>query len=248
MKMKKRTNAQQNVWNKDTMFGANMSFAASEAYKLLRTNILFSFADGKCHVLGVTSAISGEGKSLTACNLASSLAEAGKKVLLLDGDLRLPTVASKLELPREPGLTNLLISHADPRSAIHHCSDAAGLDVLTAGAPAPNPSELLGSGRMEELLEQLARDYEYIIMDLPPVTVVSDALVVSRLLHGVVMVVRDGVVEERLLADAMRQVKMVGLRVLGFVYNCSTVGSGKYYRSYYKHYGERKGKDREKKA
>lgn len=234
---KKNQTVQHSSWDRGTMFGANMSFAAAEAYKLLRTNIMFSFAEDRCHIFGVTSATSGEGKSLTACNIAYSLAEAGKKVLLLDGDLRLPTVASKLELKAEPGLTNLLISHEDYHRMVQRCPDAPDLDVITAGAPSPNPSELLGSARMEELMEQITRDYEYVVVDLPPVTVVSDALVVSKLLHGVIMVVRNGVVEEKMLADAMRQLRMVDLRVLGFVYNGSLAGDKKYRKNYYKHYG-----------
>ncbi len=234
---KKNQTIQHSSWDRATMFGANMSFAASEAYKLLRTNIMFSFAEERCHIFGVTSATSGEGKSLTAGNIAYCLAEAGKKVLLLDGDLRLPTIASKLELQAEPGLTNLLVSHENYRRMLQHCPDAPGLDVITAGAPAPNPSELLGSARMAELMEQFARDYEYVVVDLPPVTVVSDALVISKLLHGVIMVVRNGVVEEKMLADAMRQLKMVDLRVLGFVYNGSVADDRKYRKNYYKHYG-----------
>lgn len=218
-------------WNSETRFGLDMSFAAAEAYKLLRTNITFSFpAEGRrCHVIGVTSTVSSEGKSMTACNLAYSLAEAGKRTLLMDGDLRLPTVAAKLELPPSPGLSNLLISDRDHGDVIRPCEKIEGMDVLCAGDITPNPSELLGSARMAQLLEALSRNYEYIIVDLPPVTVVTDALVMAKLLHGVIMVVRNGVVEQRALADAMRQMDLVGLRVLGFVYNGSRQDSGKRY-------------------
>ena len=111
-----------------------------------------------------------------------------------------------------------------------------GMDVLCAGDITPNPSELLGSERMAQLLRELTSAYEYIIIDLPPVTVVTDALVMAKLLHGVIMVVRNGVVEQRALDDAMRQMKLVGLRVLGFVYNGSRQESGKrYYRGYEKY-------------
>lgn len=233
-----KTTSQPDRWNPETRFGANMSFAAAEAYKLLRTNIMFSFpAEGRsCHVIGVTSTLSSEGKSMTACNLAYSLAEAGKKTLLMDGDLRLPTVAAKLELPPSPGLSNLLISDQDHRTMIRPCPAMEGMDVLCAGDLTPNPSELLGSARMARLLEALSKSYEYIIIDLPPVTVVTDALVMAKLLHGVIMVVRSGVVEQRALADAMRQLDLVGLRVLGFVYNGSRQEGGKrYYRNYEKY-------------
>lgn len=222
----------------ENRFGANMSFAVSEAYKLLRTNITFSFpAQGRsCHVLGVTSTLSGEGKSLTACNLAYTMAEAGKKTLLIDGDLRLPTVASKLELQSSPGLSNLLISNRDPWEVIQSCPAMEGMDVLCSGDITPNPSELLSSARMEQLLQTLSGSYEYIIIDLPPVMVVADALVMAKLLHGVIMVVRSGVVEQRALADAMRQIDLVGLRVLGFVYNGGRQeGGNRYYRGYEKY-------------
>ncbi len=240
MRKKKQTSLHHS-WDRETMFGANMSFAAMESYKLLRTNIMFSFAGTGCRVIGVTSTVSGEGKSLTACNLAYCLAEAGKKVLLLDGDLRLPTIAAKLGLAVEPGVSNLLVSREDYGTVLQRCPDVPGLDVITAGSPAPNPSELLGSERMGELMQSLSAAYEYIIVDLPPVTVVSDALVISKLLGGVIMVVRNGVVEEQALADALRQLKLVELRVLGFVYNGGT-GKRRRYDKYYHYYDETKRK------
>lgn len=235
---RKKKEMRNSRWDRETMFGKNMSFATAEAYKLLRTNVMFSFAENSCHIVGVTSAVSGEGKSLTACNLAYALSELGKKVLLVDGDLRLPTVATKLGINQEPGVTNLLVSGGDYHSAIQKGAVDTRLDVLPAGAPSLHPTELLSSEKMKELMEDLSEEYDYIVVDLPPVTVVSDALVISGLLHGVVMVVRNGIVEEKTLADAMRQIEMVKLRVLGFVYNGSSGVSKRNY-GYYSGYDKK---------
>lgn len=224
-------------WNGKTMFGPNMSFAATEAYKLLRTNLMFSFADdGRGHVIGVTSAVQEEGKSSSACNTAYALAESGAKVLLLDGDLRRPTVASKLGVARAPGLTNLLVSRWDYREVVQHCEAAPKLDIIASGDIPPNPSELLSSDRMVQVIDELTKAYDYIIMDLPPVTVVSDASAVSRVLDGIVMVVRSGVSDRKMLAEAMRQLELVNVRILGFIYRDSAGNSGKYGGKYYKKY------------
>lgn len=230
-------------WNIRTMFGPNLSFAATEAYKLLRTNLMFSFADeGKGHVIGITSSTQGEGKSSTACNLAYTLAESGAKVLLMEGDLRRPSIYSKLGLARSPGLTNLLVSRALPEEVIQHCSVMENMDVITCGEMPPNPSELLGSSRMEQLIQMLTTSYEYIIVDLPPVTVVSDALAISKFLDGVVMVVRTEVSDQHMLAEAMRLLNMVNVRILGFVYRDQESGNKKYgykySKKYYKYYSE----------
>ena len=121
-------------WNARTMFGPNLSFAATEAYKLLRTNIMFSFSDeGHGHMIGITSSVQSEGKSSTACNTAYALSESGAKVLLLECDLRRPSIAAKLGLARMPGLTNLLITKGDYRDMIQHCAVAPGVDILVMG-------------------------------------------------------------------------------------------------------------------
>lgn len=230
-------------WNYRTMFGPNMNFAATEAYKLLRTNIMFSFSDeGECHVVGVTSAVQDEGKSSTACNLAYALAEAGERVLLLDADLRRPSVAAKLGLSRTPGLTNLLVSKGDYREMIQHCTAAPKLDILTAGDVTPNPSELLGSNRMAKLMAELKAHYDYIVVDLPPVTVVSDAIAISRLLDGIVVVVRGGASDQHMLSEAMRQLQMVNVRILGFVYRDNSAVRRSKYRKYYSDYGKKREK------
>lgn len=231
------------VWNLRTMFGPNLSFAATEAYKLLRTNIMFSFSDeGQGHVIGVTSSIQSEGKSSTACNTAYALSEAGCRVLLLEADLRRPSIGSKLNVARVPGLTNLLVSRGNYREMVQQCSLAPKLDILTSGDIPPNPSELLSSNRMAQLMEQLRTAYDYIVIDLPPITAVSDALAISKLLDGVVMVVRGGVSEQQMLAEALRQLEMVSVRLLGFVYRDLGTGGRKYGRrygkKYYKYYNE----------
>lgn len=230
-------------WNIRTMYGPNLNFATTEAYKLLRTNIMFSFSDeGKGHMIGVTSSVQSEGKSSTSCNMAYALAESGSKVLLLECDLRRPTLAAKLGLARAPGLTNLLVGKGDFHDVIQHCPLTPSVDVITSGDVPPNPSELLSSARMERLVETLREEYDYIVVDLPPVTVVSDTLAISKLLSGVVLVVRAGVSDRQMLAEAMRQLSMVDVRVLGFVYREIDGGKKrygyKYSKKYYKYYHE----------
>ena len=235
-------------WNIRTMFGPNMSFSVTEAYKLLRANIMFSFSDeGRGHVIGITSSLQAEGKSSTAVNTAYALAESGAKVLLMDADLRRPSVAAKLNLARTPGLTNILVAKGNYRELLQQNPVAPGMDVLTSGDIPPNPSELLGSNRMEKLIAELTKDYDYVIVDLPPVNVVSDAIAMSKCLDGVVMVVRSGVSEQRMLAEAMRQLKLVSVRILGFVYRDNTAGGTKYgkkynnkYKKYYSEYGKKR--------
>jgi len=224
-------------WNVRTMFGPYLNFATTEAYKLLRTNLMFSFPDeGVGHVIGVTSAVQAEGKSSTACNAAYALAEAGCRVLLLEADLRKPTIGYKLTVSRTPGLTNLLVSREEYRDVVQKSPHAPKLDILASGDIPPNPSELLASNRMEKLVEQLKSEYDYIVMDLPPITAVSDALAVSKFLDGVVMVVRDSVSDQQMLAEALRQLEMVEVRVLGFVYRDADSTGQKYVKRYRKKY------------
>lgn len=225
------------AWNIRTMFGPNLNFAATEAYKLLRTNIMFSFpGEGACHVIGITSSVQCEGKSSTACNTAYALAEAGESVLLLEADLRRPTIASKLGLARTPGLSNLLVARSDYHDVLQHCPVSPGMHVITGGDIPPNPSELLGSNRMAQLIDQLRNEYDYIIVDMPPVTAVSDAIVASKLLDGIAVVVRAGVANQQMLAEALRQLRMVDVRILGFVYRDTDTGGRQYSKGYRKNY------------
>ena len=233
----RRTKSIEEKWNVRTMFGENLNFAATEAYKVLRTNLKFSFPDdGRGKVIGVTSSVQGEGKSSTACNVAYALAEEQGKVLLLEADLRRPTIASKLGLARRPGLTNLLVNRESGSEVVQQSSHAPHVDVICCGDIPPNPSELLGSQRMAEVIEQLRKEYRYIVVDLPPVTVVSDAVAISKSLDGVVMVVRENVTDRKTLDEAMYQLGLVGLRVLGFVFRNAEGNNKKYGKSKYRYY------------
>ena len=225
------------------MIGSHMSFAASEAYKLLRTNLMFSFSGSEeCRIIGMTSSFRGEGKSLTSINLAYTMAEARKNVLLIEGDMRLPTLAHRLGLPSSPGLSNLLVGINSLGECIKSFvveveeEVSISVDVLVSGDVPPNPSELLGSERMLSLLTALRKHYDYIVLDLPPVTAVSDALVASKLVDGMLVVVRSNRAVRGALAETIRQLKLVDTRVLGFVFNGATESGSGYYKgkNYYR--------------
>lgn len=228
---------------RENMIASNMSFAASEAYKLLRTNLLFSFSGSEeCRVVGMTSSFRGEGKSLTSINLAYTLAETRKKVLLIEGDMRLPTLSGRLGLQASPGLSNLLVGLNTVREAIQHFdvpveeNETIRVNVLVSGDVPPNPSELLGSERMQSLLKGLKEHYDYIVLDLPPVTAVTDALVASKLVDGMVIVVRSNHAVRGALAETIRQLKLVNTRILGFAFNGAAESGGSYYKgkNYYR--------------
>lgn len=248
-----KKNRRSNPVDRRNTVGDKLSFAASEAYKLLRTNLIFSMADeGKCKIIGVTSALRGEGKSTTAMNLAYTLAQTGKKTLLMEADMRIPVAASTLGIEESPGLSNVLAGLNNLNDALRNGCLNKYLCVMPAGDIPPNPSELLSSKRMEGMLETLAGAFDYIIMDLPPVNAVSDGLAVSKLLTGMVMVVRQNYCDQHSLGEAMRQMEFLKVKVLGFVMNDSESpekrykkygSSGRY--GYYK-YGNSYYKDRKR--
>ena len=216
-------------------------FFSAEAYKLLRTNLMFTLPDeGKCRVVGISSATRGEGKSITAINLAYVIAESGKKVLLIDADMRLPSVSKKLSIPSAPGLSDLLMTAEPDFSAILK-TDKENWDILPAGSIPPNPSELLGSAQMSSLIQTLSENYDFIILDLPPVTIVSDALALSPILHGIALVVRNNYSKRRELHLALKSLELASVKVLGIVINAkaNSFTSGFRYKKYarYGYYG-----------
>ncbi len=204
--------------SKAPKFGNELDFASKEAYNTLRTNIMFSFIEtdeGK--VLGITSANPSEGKTFTSINLANSIAEAGHKVLLIDADMRCGTVAKNLKLQSAPGLSNLLVYNE--KNVIHKNVLHENLSVITAGDAPPNPSELLGSENMNAVLKLFRDHFDFVILDLPPVTVVSDPVVVSKYIDGMLLVVLHGRTKKAEVYDSLNKLKITGVHMLGFVYN-----------------------------
>ena len=221
----------------------NLTFTAIEQYKLLRTNLTFTLPeDVKCPIIGVTSSMRGEGKSTTAINLAYVLAESGKKVLLIDGDLRIPSVAKKMGINNTPGLTDLLMGYESQQMSSFKTGILDNWYVIPSGDLPPNPSELLGSRRMESILKIMTEKFDYIIVDLPPVNIVSDALAISNLITGMVIVIREDYTEKKELEACFRLLKLSNANILGTVLNEAENSGGtrgkykrysKYYRKYY---------------
>ncbi len=228
----------------------HLEFTAKEQYKLLRTNLSFTIpAEIQCPIIGMTSSNRGEGKSTTAINLSYVLAESGKRVLLIDGDLRVPSIAKKMELPAAPGLTNLLMEQEAMDLSIFRSPILSNWYVIPAGELPPNPSELLGSRRMENLLRALSEKFDYIIVDLPPVNLVSDALAISKFITGMIVVVKEDQTEKRELEQCYRQLSLTNVKVLGCVMNNAKTGRDAYgdYHDYDYEYGYSYGYGRRKK-
>ncbi len=238
----KKRAAAKRVGNANTpvLVGNGINFAASEAYKLLRTKIQYSFAGDKtCRVIGVSSALTGEGKSLTAVNLAYTLSQLNNKVLLIDCDMRRPSLPDKLPIQKKPGLSGFLSGQAQEQTMFQFCGvpgDEQAFHVIASGQIPPNPVELLGSNRMSAMLKQLRDMYDYIILDLPPVGEVTDALAVVKETDGVLLVVRQNYCNRIALTEAVRQFEFVDSRLLGVTYNCATDNSNGYGKKYYKKY------------
>ncbi len=226
------------VQGQKVLVGGKIGFGAQEAYKLLRTKLQFSFADDSdCHVIGVSSALTGEGKSLSAANLAFSLSQLGKKVLLVDCDLRRPSQANKLPIKSTPGLSNYLTRQVGIGEIVQSCEmDDISFSVISAGRIPPNPIELLSSERMAKTISAVRKLYDYVILDLPPVEEVSDALAVAKLVDGILLVVRQNYCNRIVMANSLHQFEFVGAKILGVVLNCTTEGDGAYGRKYYKKY------------
>lgn len=219
-----------------------LDFAATEAYKLLRTNLLFTLQEDMskpCHVVGVTSSVRGEGKSTTSINLSYALAAMGKKVLLIDGDLRLPTVAKKLNIVSAKGLSDVLLDPTELNHALYVMKNQKNWHILTSGSIPPNPTEMLASSRMSRLVQIFSKNYDFIVLDLPPVNIVSDALVVSPLLDGMLVVVRQNYSNRRELNRCETQLELSGVKILGLVLTDVTSGRSAYrykYKYRYKHH------------
>ena len=185
-------------------------------------------------------------------NLAYSLSQLGKKVILIDCDMRRPTLAEKLNIQKHPGLSDFLTGQCGLENLVQFCGlkgNKNAFHVITAGQNPPNPIELLSSARMEKLLLGLRDICDYVILDLPPVVEVSDALVLAANADGFLLVVRQDRCNRQGLMDTVRQFEFVDARILGAVFNCTKDGSGKkYYRKYYGKPGQSPGKPAQKRT
>lgn len=214
--------------------GPNLSFSAAEAYKLLRTNLGFSLPDQTgCKVIGITSSFSGEGKSTTSINLAYTMAQEDKRILLLEADMRLPTMAKYLNIKSAPGLSNLLAGQCSGTDILQRSGLAKNFWVVSAGDIPPNPAELLSSQQMAATIETLKGFFDVIIVDLPPVTVVADGLILSKLADGMVLVVRQNYCSRSQVDEAVRKLQFTGSKLLGFVMTGSDIAKKGYSKTYY---------------
>lgn len=211
------------------LLSGDSPFVVQEAYKALRTNVAFSLPGGECKVIGVTSAERGDGKSSNAINVACSFAQMGKRVVIIDCDMRLPTVASKIGIKGQPGLSDLLVGECEVGKALRRV-EKLNLDVLPAGNIPPDPTRLLESKQIEVLLQELKKYYDYVFIDLPPINTVADAAILSRHIDGFLLVVRHEKTEYREVSEMLNQLRFVNAKIIGFVYNDAETEGKKYYR------------------
>lgn len=208
----------------------------AEAFRVLRTNLQFIDPDASKKVFVLSSALPGEGKSTTACNLALALAEGGQKVALVEGDLRRPRVAQYLGLVDAVGLTTVLVGRVELGDALQE-TQFPGLSVLSSGKTPPNPAELLQSNAMAGIIDQLRADYDVVLIDAPPLLPVTDAALIASLVDGAVLVVRHGKTSADQVRGAVERLEGVGAKPVAAVLNMTPVKTGRYGYGYGYGYG-----------
>lgn len=208
---------------------------AAEAYRSLRTSIVFSSFDGDMRKIMVTSAFPGDGKTTTLCNLAVAFAQSGENVIVVDGDMRKPRVHKQFNVSNIFGLSDVLVGEVPLEDAVKVYSD--NIHVLNCGTIPPNPAEMVSSRAMEDLLEELCMRYKYVLIDSPPVLPVADATVLSTLVDGTILVAASGESDRKGVKKAFETIQGVKGKVIGTVvtkHKASKVG----YNQYYAYYGE----------
>ncbi len=243
----RRLMVQDHEFVREKILNSRSSFHVREAYKTLRTNLIFSLPSDDCKKLVVTSALASEGKSTNCLNLAITFAEMDAKVLIIDCDLRRPNLARLLDVQNAPGLSNYLVGLNSLDEVIHK-STYNNLSYITAGNIPPNPVELLGSGNMEKLVAKLEEKFDYIFFDTPPINLVIDTALISKYAHGVIMIVLQNSTDKEAIRYSLNQLNFVGSKILGFVMNgvvfsnsgsFKNVNKRKYYR-YFSSKGKKK--------
>ncbi|MDR2532695.1 MAG: CpsD/CapB family tyrosine-protein kinase [Oscillospiraceae bacterium] len=224
---------------KRSLLGQSTPFVISEAYKTARTNLMFSLATSERKIVVITSSNPSEGKSTTCSNLALTLASMGAPTLIIDADLRKPTIHSLFGIPNKKGLSSILGGFDKIDDAIEYNVEE-NLDVITSGPIPPNPADLLASDLMDSLLKALSKHYDYILIDTPPINVVSDSQLMNNIISGILFVVWEGTTTHTDINSALRSVEMASGKVLGFVKaNCNAKGAKNYKKNYKYSYGRK---------
>ena len=219
----------------------------AEAYRGIRTSIEFSNLDKNLQVINVTSSMQNEGKSTVLANLAVSFANLDKKVLIMEGDLRNPSVHRMFNISNIKGLTDILLQNKVFADCVH-CTDVKNLHVLTCGAIPPNPSEMLSSKKIRDFIESLREYYDYIFIDAPPIGIVTDAGIISTYTDGCIFVVGAGDADIEMAKVSKERLEKVGANILGVVLNkFESSGASGYYNYYYEQETKARGKGRRKK-
>lgn len=232
-----KNNAQRTkVFTKDDpkkILSPESPFVVKEAYSAIRTNLLFTQKGEKCPVFVVTSPTANNGKTINSINLAVSFAQMGKRTLLIDSDMRNPTIHRMFSIPVKNGLSEILAGLTDNITVSK--TDVENLSVLTGGKIPPNPAELLSSPRMDKLLEFVKEHYDCVFIDTPPVNLVTDATVFAQKTTGYILIVKANISDNSDVKLAVNSLDNIGGNILGFVLNDVTSGRNRYY-SYYKKY------------
>lgn len=229
---KKRVNKARKHDLGSTLLTKESPWPVQEAYKALRTNVSFMLPGSDCKIVAVTSGFPGDGKSSNVANIAIAFADIGKKVLLLDSDMRLPTLNRKVGVKGIPGLADLLTNQSSATEVMH--KRVHGLDFISAGNIPPDPTWLLQSEQMKVFLQEMRKYYDWIFVDLPPITTVTDASILAENVDGYLLVVRHMMTEYRAVTDMISQLEKVNARILGFVYNDYQDTQSSYYKKYYR--------------
>ena len=220
----------------DLITHTNSKSPISEAYRTLRTNIQFSNVDHPIKTFVITSPMISEGKTTTLTNLAETFAQAGNRVMVVDADLRRPRVHQVFGISNQQGVTNVLAGQVELKDAVQ--VSGSEIHVLTSGPIPPNPSELLGSTKMKELIQILSDNYDIVLIDAPPINMVTDAAVLSTFVDGVVLVVASGKTEIEAGKRALKSLEAVKANVLGAVMTMMPVTKKGYYSYQYYSYEE----------
>ncbi len=210
----------------------NTKSIISEQYRTIRTNIHFSTADTQLHSILLTSSSPSEGKSTSAANIAVVFAQEGRKVLLIDADMRKPTMHHTFHLNNGTGLSSVLTRQAEIADVIKD-SGIENLHVMPCGPIPPNPAELIGSQTMKALIEQLKQDFDLLIFDAPPLLSVADAQILSNECDGTILVVNTGSTEKDSAVKAKETLQSANARILGVLMNNYTLAKDHYYYQYY---------------